>query len=129
MVTFGKRLKQLRNKNNVTLQELAEALGTTNATLSRYENDIRKPSIDFINRAADYFEVDTDYLLGRTDIPRRDPEWFDKLPPEIQEMVIEREVDYLEVGFIAKEKGWTKEAILEMEELLNKLYRNFDKNP
>lgn len=68
MATFSERLKDLRKEKNVTLDSLAEALNTTKATLSRYENDLRIPNIDFVNELADFFGVQVDYLLGRTDI-------------------------------------------------------------
>ena len=68
MVTLSKRMRMLRNELNITLDELAEDMNTTKATLSRYENDLRVPSADFIKNLADYFNVTTDYLLGTSDI-------------------------------------------------------------
>ena len=67
MVTFSDRLKAIRNEKTITLEKMAKDLQTTKATLSRYENNLREPKIDFINKAANYFNVTTDYLLGRTD--------------------------------------------------------------
>lgn len=72
MATFSERLKQLREEKNKTLGQMAEDLNTTKASLSRYENDMRKPKMDFTQEIADYFNVSIDYLLGRTDI--RQPE-------------------------------------------------------
>jgi transcriptional regulator with XRE-family HTH domain len=69
LVTFGERLKEVRNSRNITLEKLAEDLETTKATLSRYENNLREPKVDFLNKVADYFQVSIDYLLGRTDDP------------------------------------------------------------
>ena len=48
--------------------ELKDALGTTKATLSRYENGLREPKIDFANKAANYFNVSLDYILGVSDV-------------------------------------------------------------
>ena len=64
MVTFGERLKQLRTEKDVTLDQLARDLGTTKATLSRYENGKRRPGMDLITAIANYFNVSTDFLLG-----------------------------------------------------------------
>ncbi|MGK0469393.1 MAG: transcriptional regulator with XRE-family HTH domain [Clostridium sp.] len=67
LVTFGDRLKTERNRIHVTLETMAEDLKTTKATLSRYENNLREPKVDFVKQIADYLQCSTDYLLGRTD--------------------------------------------------------------
>jgi repressor LexA len=72
MATFSKRMKDLRKQRNITLDDLAIALNTTKATLSRYENDLRTPNIDFIRLISDYFKVQVDYLLGRSDVKNSD---------------------------------------------------------
>ena len=66
MVTFGDRLREIRNEKTITLEKMAKDLETTKATLSRYENNLREPKVDFLNKVADYFNVTTDYLLLRT---------------------------------------------------------------
>lgn len=65
MITFGQRLRELRTEKNITLEKLAEELQTTKATLSRYENNLRDPKGEFIEKVAQYFNVPVDYLLGR----------------------------------------------------------------
>ena len=67
LVTFGDRLKTERNRIHVTLETMAEDLKTTKATLSRYENNLREPKVDFVKQIADYLQCSTDYLLGRTE--------------------------------------------------------------
>jgi len=67
---FGKRLKLLRNKIGKNQEEIANAIGVSRATYSHYENNHVEPDIDLIRKLADYHNVDTDYLLGRTDTPR-----------------------------------------------------------
>lgn len=66
LVTFGERLRSERNRKKMSLDEMSEDLNTTKATLSRYENNLREPKIEFVKQAADYFDCSTDYLLGRT---------------------------------------------------------------
>lgn len=63
---FSERLKELRAEKDISLKALAKEIGTTNATLCRYENNMQRPRQDFIENLADYFEVTTDYLLGRS---------------------------------------------------------------
>jgi transcriptional regulator with XRE-family HTH domain len=67
LVTFGDRLKNERNRKDITLEKMAEDLKTTKATLSRYENNLREPKVDFVKQIADYLQCSTDYLLDRTD--------------------------------------------------------------
>lgn len=64
---LGARIKQLREKNNLSQKQLAEQLGITNVQLSRYESGGRKPDPDTITTIAAFFGVMTDYLLGRHD--------------------------------------------------------------
>ena len=42
MDSVGERIKQIRNSKGITQAELADALGTTKATISRYESDKRE---------------------------------------------------------------------------------------
>lgn len=70
MATFQERMKEIRTEKDITLEDLAKALNTTKSTLSRYENNLRVPNVDFINQLAKYFNVSVDYLLGNTDNPK-----------------------------------------------------------
>ncbi|MGY5239167.1 helix-turn-helix domain-containing protein [Clostridium tertium] len=65
---FGKRLRLLRNEKNMTLDELAPLLEVTKSSLSRFENNLRKPSREFLLRCSKYFNCSIDYLNGLTDI-------------------------------------------------------------
>lgn len=67
--SFASRLKDLRTSKNLTMESLAKDLDTTRATISNFENEQRKPSLDMIIKIADYFQVSIDYLVGRTDDP------------------------------------------------------------
>ncbi|MGG3871677.1 XRE family transcriptional regulator [Brevibacillus laterosporus] len=64
---FGKRLREAREKKNKSRKEVGEELNISPHTLSGYENGHRTPNIDLINRFADYYNVTTDWLLGRID--------------------------------------------------------------
>ena len=48
-------------------KQVATDLNISQALLSHYEKGIREFGLDFLNRAADYYKVTTDYILGRTD--------------------------------------------------------------
>lgn len=63
------RLKQMRVNRNLLQIDVAEAFNTTKQTVSRWEKGDRFPDIPTLCALADYFNVSTDYLLGRTDQP------------------------------------------------------------
>lgn len=61
-------LKQLRNEKKITQRELANLLNLSPSTIAMYETGQRKPDFETLQKIADFFDVSTDYLLGRTDI-------------------------------------------------------------
>jgi len=62
-MTFGKRLKKLRNKKGLTLKDLANKFDKSKTAFSNYENDYRKPDFELIKELANYFNVTVDYLV------------------------------------------------------------------
>ncbi len=69
---LGKRIKELRNEKGITQSELSNYLGLTPKMISFYELEQRFPPQDIIIKLADYFNVSTDYLLGRSEIRNSD---------------------------------------------------------
>lgn len=66
-ISFGKRLKELREKNNLTQKELAEKLGINAVTYLHYEKEQRQPSLELIADISVFYGVSVDYLLGLKD--------------------------------------------------------------
>ena len=64
---YCERLCELRTEKGISQKEAARDLSVSQALLSHYERGIREFGLDFLNRAADYYGVTTDYLLGRSD--------------------------------------------------------------
>ena len=65
---FAKNLRLLRKLRGITQSELAQAINTTRSCISNYENDTRQPDGETIEIIASYFDVSTDYLLGRSSV-------------------------------------------------------------
>ncbi|MBE6795474.1 MAG: helix-turn-helix transcriptional regulator [Ruminococcaceae bacterium] len=63
---FNERLVELRTEKGISQKEAAADLGVSQALLSHYEKGIREYSLAFLCRAAEYYDVTTDYILGRT---------------------------------------------------------------
>lgn len=66
MAQFDKILKLLRNEKNMSQQELADALGISKSSINMYERGERQSNFEVLETIADFFNVDIDYLLGRT---------------------------------------------------------------
>ena len=71
MPEFKERIKQLRASKNIIQKDIADYLGISIRAYQHYETGTRYPDFQGINKLADYFEVSTDYLLGRSDNPER----------------------------------------------------------
>lgn len=70
MCEIGDRLKLLRNQRKLLQEELAHKLGVSKSAIGMYERNERHPNLAIMNRIADFFDVTTDYLLGKSDEPR-----------------------------------------------------------
>ena len=66
MGNFQSVLKSLRKANGLTQDELAKILKISRSTIGMYENGSREPDYETLEAIADHFNVDIDYLLGRT---------------------------------------------------------------
>ena len=63
---INNRIRDLRIVHNMSQEQLAEKVGTTKQAISQYERGIRKPKYEILEAIADYFNVDYDYLIGKT---------------------------------------------------------------
>lgn len=114
---FATILKQLRIDNNLTHETLAKALGYSKSIISFWENDQKRPNSEALLKIADYFNVSTDFLLGRED------EFGNKINSD----------ENMYVKVVARSKGntvkphyekLTPEDIKLFEEILEKLKNN-----
>lgn len=67
MGNFQNIFKQLRLSSGYTQIEMAQKLGISRSTIGMYETGAREPDFETLETIADFFNVDIDYLLGRTD--------------------------------------------------------------
>lgn len=67
MATYSERMVELRTEKGISQKAAAVDLGISQALLSHYEKGIREFNLDFLCRVAEYYNVTTDYILGRTD--------------------------------------------------------------
>ncbi|MBP0984295.1 MAG: helix-turn-helix domain-containing protein [Oscillospiraceae bacterium] len=80
-MTIGSTIRQLRQEQDITQEQLAEALGLTSRAVSQWETDRTSPDISQLPALANFFDVTTDHLLG-LDIKRKEEE-LDKIYVQI----------------------------------------------
>lgn len=71
MLSFSSRLKMLREKHDLSQEQLAELIGTSQHQVSKYERGKNDPTSTVVDKVADVFNTTTDFVLGRTDNPDR----------------------------------------------------------
>ena len=66
MESIGDRIKFLRESLDLRQKDLADKAGITEASLSRYENNLREPKGEIVSRLAKALNVSNDFLLEGT---------------------------------------------------------------
>jgi transcriptional regulator with XRE-family HTH domain len=115
MSILGLRIKQLRNEKKISQTVLGEHCGTDKTTVSRWESGQYTPDPETIAKIATFFQITTDYLLGKT---------FDSSSPkldlkEIKKALLEKELIYNGYELTKDEQEGIKSvllAVIEREE-------------
>lgn len=117
MSNFANIMKILRAEKGMSQQEMADALKMSKSAINMYERGERQPNFEVMELIADYFNVDMDYLYGRTEIRKKihfDNDGTEYIPvtPDSDMVIIQRERNKM------SDKQKTK--------LMNILKANFD---
>ena len=81
-----RNLRKLRLAKGVSQQQLAQAIGTTQQSINKYENHSTEPDIQTLIRLADYFGTSVDDLVGHYTQPREE---------EINDLILTRDEIFL----------------------------------
>lgn len=68
MPKFAERLKTLRTAKKLSQADFAKQIKLSKSSVNMYERGEREPGLETLERIADYFNVDMDYLLGKSDV-------------------------------------------------------------
>lgn len=68
---YYERLKDIREDNDLTQNDIANLLGTTRQQISKWETGVQMMGVDKYIKLAKYYNLSVDYLLGLTDTPRK----------------------------------------------------------
>lgn len=83
MVTdFARRMVALMNEQDISQRELADIVGVTEASMSRYVNTNRIPRSEVISNIATALHTTSDYLLGKEDVYAKEDEY-----PKIKRLI------------------------------------------
>lgn len=117
---LGKRLRLLRDKDDLKQSKVSKSLNISDYQLSRYESGKSKPDPQLIAKFADYYNVKTDYLLGRSDNPNplENDDEFDPMH-EINNLLKKYDIDQSGFFDIEKWKAMGPEGIKQLESYLN----------
>lgn len=63
------RINELRNRHNLTQEEIAKIIGVARTTYGMYEQGNRRIDYEELIKLADYYKVSLDYIFERTDNP------------------------------------------------------------
>ncbi len=64
LMKWNKRIKDLREDNDMTQEELATRLGISKRTLLRYESGVSEPTISVLISLSLLFNVSVDYIIA-----------------------------------------------------------------
>jgi transcriptional regulator with XRE-family HTH domain len=105
---FSYRLKLLRNQQQKTQQEVATYLGIARGSYAQYEIGRRLPDLYTLYKLANFFNVSSDFLLGREHVLREDQEEYQSSYEKKEKWVQETCLQFAErLRTIREAKGWT----------------------
>ena len=99
MAKFSEIIKLLRIERGITQEQLAALLKVSRSTIGMYETGSREPDFETLEAIADIFNVDMDYLMGRSTVERKNPVSISPIPAGFQPLPKMRKVP--RVGRIA----------------------------
>lgn len=127
MAEFKDIILELRNEKHFNQEELAKALNVSKSTVGMWEIGKRLPGPDKYEEIADYFNVDMDYLYGRTDIRKKfhyDQQGNEYVYNETSPTLVRESCSY----YLTNETAQTAQEIFENDRVLFDVYRSTDKD-
>ena len=92
------RLRELRNKNGLTQNEIAAKLNVSGQTILNWENGIYEPKINQLIQLADLFNVSVDYLIKR----KNNEKSIDDICKELEKISKEELISFVRMSLLNK---------------------------
>ena len=118
-MTIGKNIAELRKNSGMTQEQLAETLGVSSQSVSKWENDVTMPDIMLLPVIAGCFDITVDELYGSIN-PKEKRQAVDY--DEIPEMLYDTIIDLTQRGWVCSTEG--KDLETEKERMKNYLEEN-----
>lgn len=106
---FSERLLSLRKERKLSRQKAADGIGVSRACLEYYEKGERVPGFEILSSIAEYYNVSSDYLLGRADVQSTD-------------MNLRKACEYFGISqksgenlYFISQSGWSANILLELD--------------
>lgn len=103
MPKFNERLKLLRQETGLSQQDFAKQVGLSKSSVNMYERGEREPGLKTLEAIADYFNVDMDYLLGKSE-HRSKTAWLEGLDKSIDLEILRSQVKFENLFPIEKKR-------------------------
>lgn len=128
-MTIGKNIADLRKSNGMTQEQLAETLGVSSQTVSKWENEVTMPDIMLLPVIAGCFDITVDEVYGgRKTIEKRQTIDYDDIPEMLYDAVIDLTqrswVDTVEGKDIETEKERMKAYLAENRQVKTATFSN-----
>ena len=101
-MTIGKNIAELRKNSGMTQEQLAETLGVSSQSVSKWENDVTMPDIMLLPVIAGCFDITVDELYGSIN-PKEKRQAIDY--DEIPEMLYDTIIDLTQRGWVCSTEG------------------------
>ncbi|MDD2297635.1 MAG: helix-turn-helix transcriptional regulator [Sphaerochaetaceae bacterium] len=126
---FGEQLKKARTKRGLRQEDIGKIVHVGKSTVSQWENNIHVPDLETVNKIADYLNVSTDYLHGRTSDPRTIEE-IKKQPFDYSELFTQEDEGqaYILASELRYKQNLSDETFLKIIDEIARFY-NRDQKP
>jgi transcriptional regulator with XRE-family HTH domain len=64
---IGQKINQLRVEKKLSMRELGEKIGISHAHISKLESGINSPSVELLEKLAEFFDIDVSYFFSKED--------------------------------------------------------------
>ncbi len=104
-MTIYVKIKELAERQKLSIRSLEEKLGYGNGTIRRWEKQV--PGVDKVQKVADYFNVSVDYLLGREDTAEVNDDHLKVVAAHIDDDATEEEINEILnfIDFVQSKRG------------------------
>ena len=117
-MTVGNRIKKARKDAGLTQKELGERLGLSFQAVAQWENDLRKPKMETVQRIADALEIDVNWLLNGYTLEDRDQAMKDYVARRFKEATTWKELkERIDMAFSMLNPTGQQVAVERVEEL------------